>query len=138
MSKTAIRITPFGGFDIPGLECWLAAMAAKGLRFTMTTGPLSFFDRDEARTVQVHLEPIQGSTDEDPELNAIYEKAGCSCWPTSCCWGSTGRVRPGRLTCGGSGITRWRPCPTAPRSPSCWPGWAFCSLTCPICWGCYT
>ena len=80
MSKTAIRITPFGGFDIPGLENWLAAMAAKGLRFTMTTGPLSFFDRDEARTVQVHLEPIQGSTDEDPELNAIYEKAGWQYW----------------------------------------------------------
>lgn len=80
MSKTAIRITPFGGFDIPGLECWLAAMAAKGLRFTMTTGPLSFFDRDEARTVQVHLEPIQGSTDENPELNAIYEKAGWQYW----------------------------------------------------------
>lgn len=80
MSKTAIRITPFGGFDIPGLENWLAAMAARGLRFTMTTGPLSFFDRDEARTVQVHLEPIQGSTDENPELNAIYEKAGWQYW----------------------------------------------------------
>lgn len=80
MSKTTIRVTPFGGFDIPGLESWLAAMAAKGFRFTMTTGPLSFFDRDEARTVQVHLEPIQGSTDEDPELNAIYEKAGWQYW----------------------------------------------------------
>ena len=80
MSKTVIRVTPFGGFDIPGLEGWLAAMAAKGFRFTMTTGPLSFFDRDEARTVQVHLEPIQGSTNEDPELNAIYEAAGWQYW----------------------------------------------------------
>lgn len=80
MSKTTIRVTPFGGFDIPGLESWLAAMAAKGFRFTMTTGPLSFFDRDEARTVQVHLEPIQGSTDENPELNAIYEEAGWQYW----------------------------------------------------------
>ena len=80
MSKTVIRVTPFGGFDIPGLEGWLAAMAAKGFRFTMTTGPLSLFDRDEARTVQVHLEPIQGSTNEDPELNAIYEAAGWQYW----------------------------------------------------------
>lgn len=80
MSKTTIRVTPFGGFDIPGLESWLAAMAAKGFRFTMTTGPLSYFDRDEARTVQVHLEPIQGSTDENPELNAIYEEAGWQYW----------------------------------------------------------
>lgn len=80
MSKTVIRVTPFGGFDIPGLEGWLAAMAAKGFRFTMTTGPLSFFDRDETRTVQVHLEPIQGSTNEDPELNAIYEAAGWQYW----------------------------------------------------------
>lgn len=80
MSKTTIRVTPFGGFDIPGLESWLAAMAAKGFRFTMTTGPLSFFDRDKARTVQVHLEPIQGSTDENPELNAIYEEAGWQYW----------------------------------------------------------
>ena len=80
MSKTTIRVTPFGGFDIPGLESWLAAMAAKGFRFTMTTGPLSFFDRDETRTVQVHLEPIQGSTDENPELNAIYEEAGWQYW----------------------------------------------------------
>lgn len=80
MSKTTIRISPFGGFDIPGLEGWLAAMAAKGFRFTMTTGPLCFFDRDEIQTVQVHLEPIQGSTDEDPELNAIYEEAGWQYW----------------------------------------------------------
>ena len=80
MSKTTIRVTPFGGFDIPGLERWLAAMAARGLRFTMTTGPLSYFDRGEARTVQVHLEPIQGSTEENPELNAIYEEAGWQYW----------------------------------------------------------
>ena len=80
MSKTTIRITPFGGFDIPGLEGWLAAMAAKGLRFTMTMGPLSCFDNGEAQQVQVHLEPIQGSTDENPELNAIYEEAGWQYW----------------------------------------------------------
>ena len=27
MSKTVIRITPVGGFDIPGLENWFAVMA---------------------------------------------------------------------------------------------------------------
>lgn len=31
MSKT--RLCPYGGFDIPGLEGWLTAMAAKGLHF---------------------------------------------------------------------------------------------------------
>ena len=41
MSKTVIRITPVGGFDIPGLENWFAVMAGKGLRFSMTTGPLT-------------------------------------------------------------------------------------------------
>ena len=39
MSKAAIRVTPFGGYDIPGLEGWLATMAATGLRFSMTTAP---------------------------------------------------------------------------------------------------
>ena len=27
MSKTVCRNTPYGGFDIPGLEGWLAALA---------------------------------------------------------------------------------------------------------------
>ena len=27
MSKTVIRITPVGGFDIPGLENWFAVMS---------------------------------------------------------------------------------------------------------------
>ena len=80
MSKTAIRVTPFGGYDIPGLESWLAAMAAKGLRFTMTTGPLSYFDRTAPERMQVHLEPIRGSADENPELNAIYQEAGWQYW----------------------------------------------------------
>ena len=29
MKKTALSITPFGGYDIPGLEGWLAAMAGR-------------------------------------------------------------------------------------------------------------
>lgn len=45
MSKTVIRITPVGGFDIPGLENWFAVMAGKGLRFSMTTGPSPFLKR---------------------------------------------------------------------------------------------
>lgn len=48
MSKTVIRITPVGGFDIPGLENWFAVMAGKGLRFSMTTGPLTIFEKTAA------------------------------------------------------------------------------------------
>lgn len=80
MGKTVTRLTPFGGFDIPGLECWLQAMAAKGLRFSMTAGPLICFERIAPEQMQVHLEPIQGSVREDPALNAIYEEAGWQYW----------------------------------------------------------
>ena len=80
MSKTVFRITPVGGFDIPGLEHWFATMAGKGLRFSMTTGPLTFFERTEQQTVQIHLEPIRGAANDDPELNAIYEDAGWHYW----------------------------------------------------------
>ena len=59
MSKTVIRITPVGGFDIPGLENWFAVMAGKGLRFSMTTGPLTIFEKTAQQTVQIHLEPIR-------------------------------------------------------------------------------
>ena len=80
MSKTVVRITPVGGFDIPGLEHWLATMAGKGLRFSMTIGPLTFFERTEVQTVQIHLEPIRGTANDDPELNALYEDAGWHYW----------------------------------------------------------
>lgn len=76
----ALRITPFGGFDIPGLEGWLSSMAAKGLRFSMAAGPLVFFDRVPSESVQIHLEPILGRTAEDAEVNAIYEDAGWQYW----------------------------------------------------------
>ena len=76
MSTTAIRITPFGGYDIPGLENWLAEMAAKGLHFSMTTGPLTLFTKGKPQAVQIHLEPIQGAVVEDPQLNALFEEAG--------------------------------------------------------------
>lgn len=29
MKKTALSITPFGGYDIPGLEGWLSAKAGR-------------------------------------------------------------------------------------------------------------
>ena len=80
MSKIAIRVTPFGSFDIPGLESWLAAMAARGLRYSLDLGPLTLFERVEPEEVQVHLEPIQGKVEEDPELNALYEEAGWHYW----------------------------------------------------------
>ena len=41
MSKTVIRFTPVSGYDLPGLEGWLAKMAARGLRFSLTAGPFS-------------------------------------------------------------------------------------------------
>ena len=80
MSKTAIRIIPYGNFDIPGLEGWLEKLAGKGLRYSSAFGPLMLFDRAEPQQVQVHLEPIQGKAAEDPELNALYEAAGWDYW----------------------------------------------------------
>ena len=80
MSKTAIRIIPYGSFDIPGLEGWLEKLAGRGLRYSSAFGPLALFDRAEPRRVQVHLEPIQGRAAEDPELNALYEAVGWDYW----------------------------------------------------------
>ena len=80
MNKTVIRVTPVGGFDIPELENWLAAMSKKGLRFSMTAGLLTVFERAERRTVQIHLEPIRGAVEDDPELNALYDDAGWKYW----------------------------------------------------------
>lgn len=74
MSKT--YLCPYGGFDIPGLEGWLAAMAAKGLHFEATFGPLCRFEQKSAEELSFHLEPMQGTVSEDAELNAIYEDAG--------------------------------------------------------------
>ena len=80
MKKSAVRVIPYGGFDIPGLEGWLAIMAANGLRFQMTAGPLAWFDRAPSEQVQVHLELIQGRVEDDSDLNAIYEDAGWQYW----------------------------------------------------------
>lgn len=72
-----IRLTPAGGYDLPGLEKWLERLAAKGLRFATTAGPLTIFEKSEPARVQIHLEPARQKTDqEDPELTALYEAAG--------------------------------------------------------------
>ena len=77
MGKTCWRFTPVNGYDIPALEQWLAAMAAKGLFFHMSFGPFTLFHRAEPAQLQVHLEPAWEKTDQDdPELNALYEQAG--------------------------------------------------------------
>ena len=80
MSKNVIRVTPVGSFDIPELENWLAAMSKKGLRFSTTAGLLTIFERTEQQIVQIHLEPIRGTAEDDPELNALYEDAGWQYW----------------------------------------------------------
>ena len=80
MKGTAVRVIPYGSFDIPGLESWLARLAGRGLRYGTTLGPLACFERAEPARVQVHLEPIQGPAAEDPELNALYEAAGWQYW----------------------------------------------------------
>ena len=80
MNHSSVRIVPFGGFDIPGLERWMQACSAKGLRFSATMGPMALFERTEPAPVQVHLEPIQGPTEENQELNEIYEQSGWQYW----------------------------------------------------------
>ena len=81
MSKTVIRFTPVSGYDLPGLEIWLSKMAARGLRFALTLGPLTIFERTEPREVTVHLECAREKTDqEDEELSALYEEAGWEYW----------------------------------------------------------
>lgn len=72
-----IRVTPVNGYDIPALEGWLEGMAAKGLLFSTTAGPLTFFQEGALRDLRFHLEPARDKTwDDDPELNALYEEAG--------------------------------------------------------------
>ncbi len=80
MKHTSVRVIPFGGFDIPGLESWLGECSAKGLRFTEAMGPMAFFERTAPHPVQVHLEPIQGPVEENQELNDIYEQSGWQYW----------------------------------------------------------
>ncbi|WP_158098964.1 DUF2812 domain-containing protein [Flavonifractor sp. An100] len=81
MSTTVIRFTPVSGYDLLGLEGWLAKMAARGLLFSLTAGPFTFFERTEPRAVTVHLECAREKTDqEDEELSALYEESGWEYW----------------------------------------------------------
>ncbi len=80
MRQHVFRVIPFSGFDLLGLEGWLAAQAAEGLRFLDTFGPMAVFERETPQTVQVHLEPIYHGVEEDPELTALYEQAGWQDW----------------------------------------------------------
>ena len=80
MSKTTMRVIPCGSFDIPELELWLSKLAGKGLRYLTTFGPFACLEAVAPARVQVHLEPIQGPAEENPELNALYEAAGWEFW----------------------------------------------------------
>ena len=55
MKLPAVRILPCGGFDIPGLEGWLARLAGEGLRYSTSIGPAVCFERMEPKQVQVYL-----------------------------------------------------------------------------------
>lgn len=71
------RFTPVNGYDLPGLERWLEAMAARGLRFALTMGPLTAFERSRPEPLRFHLEPAREKTaEEDPELTALYGSQG--------------------------------------------------------------
>ncbi|MEA4933242.1 MAG: DUF2812 domain-containing protein [Lawsonibacter sp.] len=75
--KSCWKITPVDGYDIPALENWMEKLAAKGLTFSMTAGPVTIFDRADPVQVQIHLEPAREKTDqEDFKLTALYEAAG--------------------------------------------------------------
>ena len=46
----------------------------------MTTGPSPFLKRQRNKRYKIHLEPIRGAVNDDPELNALYEDAGWHYW----------------------------------------------------------
>lgn len=64
------------GYDISAIERYLERMAAQGLLFSMTAGPLTSFRRTQAKQLQFHLEPMLKKNEEDAQLNALYEDAG--------------------------------------------------------------
>lgn len=74
--KGCWRLMQINGYDISAIERYLEQMAAKGLLFSMTVGPLTQFYCKEPKTLQVHLEPMLGKAEENTELNALYEDAG--------------------------------------------------------------
>jgi len=74
--KSCWKLIPVNGYDISAIERYLRRMAAQGLLFSMTAGPLALFCREEPRAQKFHLEPMLGKAGEDAELNALYEEAG--------------------------------------------------------------
>ena len=74
--KSCWRFMPVNGYDISAIEGYLECMAAQGLLFSMTAGPLTLFCREESKTLQFHLEPMLDKAEADTELNALYEDAG--------------------------------------------------------------
>ncbi|MFZ7101512.1 MAG: DUF2812 domain-containing protein [Peptococcaceae bacterium] len=74
--KSCWKLMQVNGYDISAIERYLERMAAQGLLFSMTAGPLTLFCREEPKALQFHLEPILTKAEEDPELNALYEDAG--------------------------------------------------------------
>jgi hypothetical protein len=74
--KSCWKLMQVNGYDISAIEHCLERMAAEGLLFSMTIGPLTLFCREEPKVLQFHLEPILGRAEEDAELNALYEDAG--------------------------------------------------------------
>ncbi len=74
--KSCWRLTPVNGYDISAMKGYLERMAAQGLLFSMTVGPLTLFDRKKPQILQFHLEPMLDKAGEDAELNALYEDAG--------------------------------------------------------------
>jgi len=74
--KSCWKLMQVNGYDISSMERYFERMAAQGLLFSMTAGPLTLFRREEPKALQFHLEPILSKAEEDTELNALYEDAG--------------------------------------------------------------
>lgn len=74
--KHCWKLMPMNGYDIPAIERYLENKATQGWLFSMTVGPLTVFQTAQATELQFHLEPMFRKSEEDAELNALYEAAG--------------------------------------------------------------
>jgi len=82
MSTGHWHITPVNGYDISALESWLAKNASYGKKFSFTFTPFTYFEPIEPVQLQIHLEPIRGKVEEDPELSDLFASAGWQYWGT--------------------------------------------------------
>ena len=71
MSTGHWHITPVNGYDISALEAWLAKNASCGKKFSFTIALFTYFEPIEPVQLQIHLEPIRGKVEEDPELEGM-------------------------------------------------------------------